>query len=197
MPFLAVVVVSALFVVWSRLSAENPEQEARDLLEAQLKGDSDRIFDAALPEEIAKAHLTREGFRLIWSQLIAPRISRFHPAGPIESQLNSGQGVASVPLIDDQGHRWEMTSMVWPFEGKGKTLALESLVTAWHLDAIAQGKTSAADRVQASKNGATRDDQVLRSSRALGIVRMDRVRGTFNLLTWEEIRQAPIPDVPE
>ena len=159
LPAIAAIIATAVFV-WSRLSVEHLDAEARDLASAAASNKPDLLYDHAFEREIEAEHLTRDNWRSIWNTLIQPRLAKFKSHGQMQTALygDGSEGVASLPVSDAAGHKWEIDVNLWGTDDRGRLLLNGYLMASWVFEyAISKGDNTFAGIWTAKLKGLRHD----------------------------------------
>lgn len=131
-------ILSGALLVWLVTRPPRVDNLARQLVTAAYRGDIHAMYAWELEAEKQANSMNEEKFKRFWNEIVRPRLAKLHVTGPPQVELVSAgdEGVASLPLADDGGHRYDLSVSVWQTE-KGPRVAYTSyLPAAWHIEGI-------------------------------------------------------------
>lgn len=141
---LIVGVLAALAVlVVMLLPKRTLEQQASDLVQALLAGDTDVLWERSVEKLRGDSGLTKETYARLYRELVAPRMIGWRPAGPADSVSDGSEAYGSHGVVMRHANGREFV-LAWNAfdsgEGAGLICATEILPKAWVMDYLASGE---------------------------------------------------------
>jgi hypothetical protein len=189
MPAIAVLVATG-FAIRSKIGGQHLDSDAREIAIAAGANNPDTLYDYAFDQEIMAENLTREKWRTIWTSLIQPRLAPFDKRGSVQVALyaDGTEGVATLPVSDSAGHKWEIDVNLWGTDNRGRMLLNGYLMSSWVFEyAISKGDNSFAGIWAAKLKGLRHDRPFLEKLGIHSWVMLDPKHGGVKTESFDQI----------
>lgn len=106
--------LAAILLAWYVFNGNTLTAAADDIVVSLQEGQTDRLFDAMIPEEIACSNVNRDKLRALWREMIAPRIreSKYLYREKTEMSDNGWQATSGTWYQDSTGEPWRLFVIV-------------------------------------------------------------------------------------
>lgn len=174
---IAVATIAIATLLWFRFRNPGIEQDARTILSEMDQGDGTGLYHHGYEHERKLLGLTPGKIDALYKRLIIPRLSGFHPAGPVQSMVNrdASQGFAWQTMRDDAGHSIDFDATPWNTPNGGKQMVMARLQTAWIVEfRMKRGKSTDSEGcAEAMIEGVAHDRKTLEDIGIHGMVADD------------------------